>query len=296
MSKEGTDEQITSSQLLLNIPPLLPAIDQNLDSIRQGLEEQGFVVDVYWDVTADTPAEMRTRLNFTRRETSPVPHAIFSASNEGIVIHIVPRLEEDVQNEELDRKLAGGRPFRMTLDLPLRDELLRPRRRLARTVLRCQQHGSAAYARPEPGVFIACIPTGEPLEQATERLEREAGIRDLWLPSTLTIGKDKDLAIERPYTCWLWPKARRLVKEGKVIAMVFVNISELVRLVRKEAEQRKCSVDPFDESTAIMDGLTVQTPNAASRFYIQNIVRSVMFEGHSLSTAIALKCQIFDRL
>ncbi|MDP7079892.1 MAG: hypothetical protein QF415_08385, partial [Candidatus Undinarchaeales archaeon] len=139
-------------------------------------------------------------------------------------------------------------------------------------------------------------PAGEPLEQATERLEREVGIRDLWLPSSLTIGMDKDLGIERPYTRWLWPKARRLVKGGKVVAMVFVNISELARLVGKEAERRKCTIDPYDERTTIMDGLTVQTPNAASRFYIQNIVRSVMFEGHSLSTAIALKCQIFDRL
>ena len=41
MTMSGTDEQITSSQLLLNIPPLLPAVNQNLDSIRQGLEEQG---------------------------------------------------------------------------------------------------------------------------------------------------------------------------------------------------------------------------------------------------------------
>ena len=293
---EMTDEQITSSQLLLNIPPLLPALGQNLDSIRKGLEEQGFLVDVYWDVAADTPAEMRARLSFTRREVPPVPHAIFSASNEGTVIHIVPRLEEDVQNEELDKKLAGGRSFRMTLDLPHRDELLRPRRRLARTVLRCRQQGSAAYARPEPGVFIACIPAGEPLEQATEHLEREAGIRDLWLPSSLTIGTDKDLGIERPYTSWLWPKARRLVKGGKVAAMVFVNISELARLVRKEAERRKCTIDPYDERTAIMDGLTVQTPNAATRFYIQNIVRSVMFEGHSLNAAVVLKCKVFDWL
>ncbi|MDP7080330.1 MAG: hypothetical protein QF415_10595, partial [Candidatus Undinarchaeales archaeon] len=138
MTMSGTDEQITSSQLLLNIPPLLPAVNQNLDSIRQGLEEQGYVVDVYWDVAADTPTEMRARLSFTRRETPPVPHAIFSASNEGTVIHIVPRLGENVQNEVLDKKLAGGRSFRMTLDLPLRDELLRPRRKVARTVLRCR--------------------------------------------------------------------------------------------------------------------------------------------------------------
>ena len=296
MTMDGTDEQITSTQLLLNIPPLLPALDQSLDSIRQGLEEQGYIVDVYWDVAADTPTEMRTRLSFKQREAPPVPNAIFSASNEGTVIHIVPRLGEDVQNEVLDQKLAGGRSFRMTLDLPLRNELLCPRRRVARTVLRCRQQGSAAYARPEPGVFIACIPAGEPLEQATERLEREAGIRDLWLPSSLTIGTDKDLGMDRPYTRWLWPKARRLVKGGKVVAMVFVNISELARLVSKEAERRKCTIDPYDESTAIMDGLTVQTPNAATRFYIQNIVRSVMFEGHSLSTAVALKCQIFDRL
>lgn len=286
----------SQKEIPLVLTEFVPDLDSYLSTLQKNYEKEGYTISKNWEILVKKYNGKEMTLAFTFKHEGANDTLIFSAEKKNEKINVNAFLREKHVFYHLLDMMRKKKNFDLTLSALYCKELIQTRKDLVNILKKSNSTQKTVTKEIEEGLYYIAACNYDAINTAINNFVKNVANKDIWLPGMLRDGEQDDLEIDTPYNFWLEKKEENLIREKKIYFVTLVNVSYLLRQILNEANARGAKVDSFDVPSAIELGLTINTEKSAMQFYIQNIIRSVLFEGHSLDTEIKTKSLIFDKI